>query len=401
MHVLVLGAGVVGVTTAYYLVRKGHRVTIVDRAADVASGASHANGGQLSYSFTDSLAKPAFFSSLPGILAGRDMGAQVRIGSALLPWGLRFLGQCTQKHARRNTVDLLKTAMHSADLMSELRQHLSFDFAFRPAGKLVLLGSDDEIEAAERTAKLKKNHGCETEILGADETIGLEPALAHFAEPFKAAVYSENDEVADAHLFVVRLREYLESTGKAEFRMSTRIDELIEEGGHITGVRGDSSIRADAVVVCLGAWSNEVLRKVGIHPRIYPVRGYSLTLPTAENSPVVSITSLRNRIVFSRLNGNMRIAGFADFGGFDTSSDNTRLGDLERIARNAAPLAADYDAEETHPWGGFRPMTPDGKPRVGPSGIDGLYLNTGHGMLGWTLACATAEATADSIRPPH
>ncbi len=220
-------------------------------------------------------------------------------------------------------------------------------------------------------------------------------------DPFEAAVYSQNDEVADAHLFVVRLREYLENTGAVEFLMSTRIDELVRDGQKITGVRGDVTVNADAVVVCLGAWSNAMLRQVGIRPRIYPVRGYSLTLPVGERSPVVSITSLRHRIVYSRLDGYMRIAGFADFNGFDTSGDESRIRDLERVARAAAPLAADYDADSRHPWGGFRPMTPDGKPHVGPSGIDGLYLNTGHGMLGWTLACATAEATAKSIKSGH
>jgi len=154
---------------------------------------------------------------------------------------------------------------------------------------------------------------------------------------------------------------------------------------------------ADAVVVCAGAWSDSLLGPLGIKPHVYPVRGYSVTLPAGNAAPSASITVSSRKIVFSRLNGRIRIAGFADFVGFRTDADADRINALQDIAREYAPLAADYDTDERAEWGGFRPMTPNGRPLVGPTGIDGLYLNTGHGMLGWTLACASGHDIAENV----
>ncbi len=163
----------------------------------------------------------------------------------------------------------------------------------------------------------------------------------------------------------------------------------------------DDTIEADAVVVCMGAWSSRLLRMVGINPHVYPVRGYSITLPPGEASPSVSVTALKHRMVFSRIDGFIRVAGFADFTGFDTSADAKRTQSLLELAKRVAPNAACYDAKDTNAWGGFRPMTPNGQPRVGATGIRGLYLNTGHGMLGWTLACATGYDAAQAIAQTH
>lgn len=397
MHVIVLGAGVIGVTTAYYLVQQGCDVTVIDRGHDVACGASHANGGQLSYGFTDSLARPSFVSRLPAIVAGRDFGARVSLSPKLLSWGARFLAQCTSERARRNMIELLQLAMRSSDLMNELHKNLPLEFSFRPAGKLVILDDDEQIKAFEKSTRLKFRHGCEVNLVSREDALAIEPALHHFEEPFSAAVYSRHDGVADARLFVTGLRNYLEETGRVRFRLGEKVMRLIRSNGKVVGAACDDDIDADAVVVCLGAWSGELLRSVGFDPYIYPVRGYSLTLPPGPAAPSVSITSDRCRLVFSSLNGNIRIAGFADFRGFDTSNDDTRTGMLATVAQRVAPQAADYTAEQRFPWGGFRPMTPNGQPRVGATHIDGLFVNTGHGMLGWTLACASGHDAATAI----
>jgi len=398
MHVIVLGAGVIGTTTAYYLSQMGYRVTVVDRADEVGDGASFANAGQLSYSFTDALAKPEFLASMPRLLLGRDPGAHVRLAPGLIGWGLRFLSQCTSKSAERNTVAVLKTAMRSAELMTELRERVPLEFSHRRAGKLVLLSDQAELKAATASSKLKSAHGCDTEILSQVEATAIEPALEHMTDDFIAAVYSESDEVADALKFTTGLREWLEGEGLVTFRLSSTVRKIVAQKGRTHAVVVDDDIiKADAIVVCMGAWSNRLLRTVGVNPHVYPVRGYSVTLPPGEASPSVSVTILKRRMVFSRINGFMRIAGFADFAGFDTSADAERVHSLLELAKQVAPGAASYDARDACEWGGFRPMTPNGQPQVGATRVRGLYVNTGHGMLGWTLACSTGHDIAQAI----
>lgn len=402
MHVAVIGAGVIGVTTAYYLAKAGYDVIVIDRAAEVADGASHANGGQLSYSFTDALAKPEFLTKIPSLIAGRDLGSQMRLAPSLIPWGLRFLRQCTRERARQNTVSVLKTAMRSATLLEELNKSVDIEFSHRTAGKLVLLADENELAAATASSALKNEHGSDTVILTVDEAIGVEPTLGHFAGMFAGAVYSKSDEVADARLFTVRLKDWLEQNTTVKFHLGVAVDEIVTAERQVRAIRmGGENIDVDAVVVCSGAWSGELLKPLGVDPHIYPVRGYSVTLPLGESAPSVSVTALNKRVVFSRINGRMRIAGFADFKGFSTAQDHTRINAMLKTAKTYAPLAADYGAKEQHHWGGFRPMTPDGIPKIGRTRIAGLFLNTGHGMLGWTLACASAYDVSESISKTH
>lgn len=405
MRAIVLGAGVVGVTTAYYLSRQGYQVTVVDRAPDVASATSHANGGQLSYGFADALATPAFARSIPALMAGRNFATRIRITPRLIPWGLRFLGQCTSRRARATSITMLNMARESADLMSELQQQVDIDFSFRPAGKIVLLSTDDELRAAERNTKFKRDQGFDMRILARSEAESVEPAIASYQGPVKAAVFSKSDDVADAQRFSTGLRQHMEQQRGVTFRLETSVDKLLQSGSRVTGVsinaNDEETLSGDIVVVCLGAWSSSLLKPLGIDPHIYPVRGYSVTLPLGEDAPSASLTSLTNRFVFSRLNGSMRIAGFTDFDDFHARDDAGRVATLLAAAKRLAPQFANYDCEDIKAWGGFRPMTPSGIPLVGPSKIPGLYLNTGHGMLGWTLACATAHAVAESTKRGH
>jgi len=402
MHVVVLGAGVVGVTTAYYLSQLGCTVTVVDRASAVGDGASFANAGQLSYSFTDALAKPEFLAHLPALMVGRDTGSRVSLSPQLVAWGMRFVGQCTRKHARENTLAVLKIALRSAGLLAELREKLPFEFWHRRAGKLVLLSTQAELDGAKANVELKQTHGCDARILSPSEAVAIEPTLEHVSEDICGAVYSGSDEVADSQKFTVSLREWLEANAFADFRLSSNATKLVARDGrtHAVVVNGHT-LEADAFVVCTGAWSHKLLRTVGINPHVFPVRGYSITLPPGEAAPSVSMTALKHRMVYSRLNGLIRIAGFADFRGFDTSTDEERTQALRKLAQRYAPLAADYDVEDIKPWGGFRPMTPNGQPRVGQTRSEGLFVNTGHGMLGWTLACATGYDVAQAITRVH
>lgn len=398
MHVVVIGAGVIGVTTAYYLSQLGCQVTVVDREADVADGASFGNAGQLAYSYADALANPAFLARIPGIIGGRDLGCRVKTHAGLLPWGLRFLSECRPGKARENTIAVLKMALRSEQLLRELRQRLPFDFSHRPAGKLVLLASEEAVQKARTGAALKRSHGCETEILTPQAAIEKEPALADMPVNFLAAAYSRQDSVGDSRRFTIGMRHMLEKSGNVRFRLGTNVKRLVEEKGRMQYAELDEGeLAADAVVVCSGAWSGQLLKSVNINPHIYPVRGYSVTLPAGSAAPAMSITVLHKKTVFSRINGKLRIAGFADFLGFNDSTDPRRTAELLDVAHDIAPLAADYGADQQQHWGGFRPMTPNGRPLVGPSKIDRLFLNTGHGMLGWTLACASSHDVAHAV----
>jgi D-amino-acid dehydrogenase len=399
-RVLVLGAGVTGVATAWYLSQKGHDVTVVETSDGVASGTSRANAGQLSYSFTDSMARPEFLRKVPGLVMGRDAGVLIRAkpDAAFLRWGREFLRQCTTVRARDNTVAVLKLAMRSAALMEQLMQAVPLEFDFARAGKLVLLSHPDEVARARESALLKREYGCLTEVLTRDEALEVEPALGAMRGDFIAATYSRNDHVADARKFTEGLADWLKREATVDFRLRETAARLVLEGDRVTRVLTDrNEYTADAVVVCLGTGSTTLLAPHGIDPAICPVRGYSITLPPGPHAPSASISDVSHRIVLSRLGSSIRIAGFADFVGSDTRHDESRLDGLVATARRVAPLAARYDDGDMQRWGGLRPMTPDGRPRVGATRVRGLFLNTGHGMLGFTLACATGEAVADQV----
>lgn len=400
MHVAVLGGGVVGVTTAYFLAQKGCEVTLLERGPSLASATSYANGGQLSYSYTDSLARPEFLPRIPALVLGRDPAIRVSLlrNFGLYSWGVRFLSQCTHARARANTLAVLRLALRSAALLEQLQTVVGLEFAYRRAGKLVVLATQDEVAGAEQRAQMKRNEGCETRLLGYDDAVALEPALASMRQTFAGAIYSEDDEVGDAHVFSHQLAAWLEQQRSVSVRLeetvlgldvrSNRLDAVLTEKGRIV---------VDAAVVSLGPWSRDLLRPHGIDPHIYPVRGYSVTLPPGRGAPAISVTNLEHRIVFSTLDDNVRIAGFADFVGRNGERDKKRQQRLFETAARIAPEAADYTAIERREWAGMRPVTPDSRPVVGRSRVDGVYLNVGHGVLGWTLACATGHDVAEAI----
>jgi len=400
MHVVVLGAGVVGVTTAYYLSERGHRITLVDRADAVAAGASAGNGGQLSYSFTDAMASPALLSKIPKMMAGLDPAFFVRppLNSQLVCWGQAFLRQCSSHQNRQNTIAVLQLALRSSALMADLRNRTSLEFSFRQAGKLVMLGGPAALTEAAKVCALKRSYGCDARVVTFAEAVAIEPALKHMTNEYAGAVYSENDQVGDSLEFTRALSQWLTLHRETELKLNTSVQKIVTREGKFVAVETErGTLQADAVVICLGAWSKQLLDPLGIKTNIYPMRGYSVTLPAGETSNSVSISDPAYKIVFSRLGDKLRIAGFADFVGYRTAMDPARAQTLLETARTIAPAIADYAVSSTGAWGGFRPMTPDSRPLIGPSSIEGIHLNTGHGMLGWTLACASGHAVAAGI----
>ena len=400
MRVAVLGAGVVGVTTAHFLGEAGHDVTIIDRNDDVAAACSRANGAQLSYSYVDAMASPAFLLRIPALLAGMDRAIRVRppLSRDFLRWGLRFVCECTKGNAAANTLANLQLAARSGRLLDQIRKKFEADFSFREAGKLVLLRRTSELEAARRASDLKAELGCPANVVTMDEAADIEPAVQHMTGDYAGAVYSPGDDVGDSHAFSRALAEHLRSKQGCRFELGMEVDGLIVENNELKGVAtARGLVDADAAVVCLGSWSPAVLSPLGINVPVYPARGYSVTLEPGEHTASVSVTDFGSRFVISRIGDQVRLAGFADFVGFRTDRDAQRVQDLLQAARTNAPYAANYASSPNHAWGGFRPLTPNGRPITGATAVKGVYLNTGHGSLGWTLACASAERIADLV----
>ncbi|MEM9402710.1 MAG: FAD-dependent oxidoreductase [Pseudomonadota bacterium] len=396
MHVSIVGAGVIGVTTAYYLSRQGHQVSVFDSKSTTGAGTSFANGGQLSYTFSDALASPGFVKAIPGLLAHRDIGARIRFSPRFLRWGLLFLAQCTRQRSDANTLATFRAALRSAELMHALRDHTGIEFDHKRAGKLVLLFSEQQVRNACRGIALKSGLGSDNALLSYEETVDIEPAIREFVHKPLAAVYSPGDEVGDAHRFCEAMRQWLEANTDTQFHLGRPVDRIDDDKGRVRGVTvAGERHAADAVVLCAGAHSPALAPSLKLP--IEPMRGYSLTLPPGPAPPSVSVTVLDRHFVFSRLGDRMRIAGFADFRGYHAGNIADRVADLKTTAQQVGPLAADYDADTGPGWSDLRPMTPDSQPCIGATAVNGLFTNTGHGMLGWTLACVSGERLAQTI----
>lgn len=399
MRIIIVGAGVVGAATAYFLAQRGHEITVLDRHARPGQGASFGNAGQLSYSYTDTLADVGMLRRLPGMLLGRDPAMRIRIDLALVPWGLRFLARCTRRQADVATVQLLQLAAESASAMEALLKHAPLDFGHRPAGKLMITASPQTLVGLRRRAELKRQHGVTVDIVDAKDSLAIEPALADWRSPIAGAAYARDDSAGDAEVFTRSLCDHLVTHGLARIITGVDVQRLLRHRGRIAGVQTESgTLEADAVVICAGVGTRRLVRGLPVCIPIYPLKGYSLTCAPGPRAPRVSLTDLDRRIVFANLAGRVRLAGLADCVGEDATIDVQRVSELRRLGNEVLPEAGDLDA--AMPWAGLRPATPSGLPMVGSTRVPGLFLNVGHGALGWTLACGTARQLAEQL-PMH
>ncbi|MBB6581512.1 D-amino acid dehydrogenase [Ralstonia solanacearum] len=409
MQITVVGAGIIGISTAHALAQEGHQVTLVERHPGPGEGTSYANGGQLSYSYVAPLAGPGVLSHVPGWLLRRDSPLRLRpsLDPALLRWGLRFIAACNRERADRTTRELLALSFYSRARMEALRAaapDLSFSFARR--GKLVLHRDAAAFASARAQVGYQATLGCEQYALSADETIAREPALAGVRSAIVGAIYTPDEDVADCHQLCVGLFNRLRAMSNVSLRFNTGVESLWLEGRRVRGVRtAHEQIAADAVVVAAGVASAKLLGPLCIDPGLYPLKGYSISLPLGESgagsdgAPVVSVTDAARKIVYARIGGTLRVAGMADLVGWSDRLDTRRvqtLYDETRALFPAAMRASDAGADAA-PWAGMRPATPTGVPVVGPSPVDGLWLNVGHGALGLTLALGSAGLLADLI----
>ncbi|RWX81444.1 FAD-dependent oxidoreductase [Neorhizobium lilium] len=396
--IFVLGAGVVGMTSAYFLARKGHAVTVIDAgSAPAEQGASFGNGAQLSYSYTDALASPSLVRNLPKYLVGCDPAFRFSptLSVSFLSWARVFLANASKATFENNTIEVLKLAMESRQGFAEIEGKIDFDH--RRAGKLNLYSTLQGVRDAKALSRLKNAHGAQQVMLTPPEAIAREPALAAYGHPFVGALWSPLDEVGDPHRFCLNLRQLLQDEYGVAFRFDTRILGLQTHLGKLVAVQTDQGeLAGGRAVIALGVTSADIAKTVGIKLPIWPMQGYSMTIPATALAPEASITDTSRKVVFCRLGDGLRIAGLADIGPRNGRFNQQRFNRLLDVAKGIFPEAGDYGAE-LQGWTGYRPMTPNSVPIVDKSKVDGVFLNCGHGSLGWTLSMGAASRLAEIV----
>jgi D-amino-acid dehydrogenase len=397
---IIVGAGVVGVATAYALARRGARIIIVDREQQPGRGTSFANGAQLSYLYTDALANPGILKRVPGLLLGLEPAFRLKpsLDPAYLCWLLQFLRNATPGRFRANTLAGLQLGLESRAAMAALLAEHPFEFGHAESGKLHLYDSSVGLAEAAKLVELKRQHGGQQEILDTEELLALEPALRNRSVLPVGAVYSPQDAVADPFLFCVGLLDLLVGSFGVVAHLGKTVTGVdLRDGQAVVRVNDGETLTADELVVCAGAESGRWLAPYGLGSSLQPMKGYSFTAPLGVDCPVSSITDVARKLVFCQLQGKVRVAGLAELGTADRTVFAKRFDYLLATARDILPLAADY-AAVGEPWTGLRPMTPSSLPivrRLRP----GLSVNIGHGMLGWTFAMGSAERLAEVLFP--
>jgi len=396
-----MGAGVVGISTAWFLARQGHEVVVVDRAAGAGRETSFANGGQISVGQSEPWATPSSPWKILKWLLRDDAPLLFRLKAdpAQWEWGLRFLAECRPGRWQHNMRQMVALGRFSQQAYREVRETVAIDYDHRAAGILTLLESRREMAQAARRCRALARLGVERHLLGREAMLDIEPALETMAGQVAGAAWCPSDESGDVHRFTSALAADAATLGVA-FLYQTRINALLREGGRlagisVTGADGHyTTLTADAYVLAAGSYSPMLAASAGLRLPVYPAKGYSATVPIADESraPCVSITDESHKLVFSRLGNRLRIAGTAELAGYSTALNRVRCEALLSRARACFPGAAHWDLAEF--WSGLRPATPGNVPLIGRSAISNLYLNTGHGTLGFTEGPGSGKALA-------
>jgi len=398
MRILVLGSGVVGVTSAYYLALAGHEVTVLDRQPGPALETSHANAGQISPGYASPWAAPGIPLKAVKWLFQRHAPLAIRPdgSAAQLRWMWQMLRNCTPEAYAINKERMVRLAEYSRDCLQALRASTGIAYEGRQLGTMQLFRTQQQFDDAAKDIAVLRETGVPFELLTRDQLALAEPALARVSHKLVGSLRLPNDETGDCALFTNRLAALAEGLG-VRFRYGQTVDGLSIAGGEVQGVRcGGRLLAADAVVVAAGAYSTALLRE---HVRIpvYPLKGYSITVPIrdAQAAPVSTILDESYKIAVTRFDDRIRVGGMAEIAGFDLRLNERRRATLEMVVNDLFPGAG--NTAEASFWTGLRPMTPDGTPIVGPTPLRKLFVNTGHGTLGWTMSCGSAQLLADLI----
>ncbi|MFI5444067.1 D-amino acid dehydrogenase [Polaromonas sp. UC242_47] len=413
MRVIVLGSGLLGVSSAWYLSQLGHEVTVIDRQTSPAAETSHANGGQISVSHAEPWANPSAPFKVLKWLGKEDAPLlfRLRADTRQWAWGLQFLRECTPARTRHNIRQIVQLGSYSRDMLQQLRRDTGINYDQRTQGILHFYTSQQEFEGALEPSRQMRELGCERRVISADEAVAIEPALATLRSQLAGATYTAEDESGDARKFTLALAQLCEARG-VRFLMGHHITRLLKDGNQITAVEATDpqgrylQLTADSYVLAAGSFSAALAEPIGLKLPIYPAKGYSVTLPVIDPTRAyqVSLTDDEFKLVFSRYTtpgsdgeaeDRLRIAGTAEFNGYDRQLNAARCQAIVRRVQQLFPGATDVKRAQF--WSGLRPATPSNVPLIGQSRISNLFLNTGHGTLGWTHACGSGKALADIV----
>jgi len=396
MRVIVLGSGVVGVTSAYYLARAGHEVTVIDREAGPALETSFANAGQISPGYASPWAAPGVPMKAVKWMFQRHAPLAIRLDGTQfqLQWMWQMLQNCTSSRYAVNKGRMVRLAEYSRDCLQALRADTGIQYEGRTGGTLQVFRTQQQFDGAAKDIAVLKDANVPFELLSSAELARAEPALAATAHKLTGGLRLPGDETGDCQMFTTRLAALAEELS-VTFRYNTPIDALAMAGGRIAGVQcGSELVRADAFVVALGSYSTKFLADIVKIP-VYPLKGYSITAPVvnAAAAPVSTVLDETYKIAITRFDDRIRVGGMAEIVGFDKSLRQERRETLEMCVNDLFPGGG--DTAKASFWTGLRPMTPDGTPIVGRTPVSNLFLNTGHGTLGWTMSCGSGQLLAD------
>ena len=399
MHVVILGSGVTGVTSAYYLARAGFKVTVIDRQAGPALETSFANAGQVSPGYSSPWSAPGIPLKAIKWMFQRHAPLSIYPDGSLwqLQWMSMLLENCTRKRYAVNKERMVRLAEYSRDCLHDLRHQTGISYEERTLGTLQIFRNQQQLDAASHDIAVLAQHGVPYELLSRDGCIKAEPALAPVKHKLTGGLHLPRDETGDCHLFTTRLAEMAQALG-VTFRYNLPIENLLSRNGAIVGVAaGHECIAGDHYVIALGSYSRALLQQVGLNIPVYPVKGYSLTMPVSNTaaSPVSTLMDETYKVAITRFDMRIRIGGMAELAGFDHVLNPKRRETLEMVLSDLFPECGNIPSATF--WTGLRPMTPDGTPIIGSAAHANLWLNTGHGTLGWTMACGSAQILADLI----
>ncbi len=404
MHVIVLGSGVIGTTTAWYLARNGVKVTVIDRQPGAALETSFANAGQVSPGYSTPWAAPGIPLKAIKWLFQRHAPLAIRADGSLfqLRWMAQMLANCSSARYAVNKERMMRVSEYSRDCLRALREETGIRYDERSRGTLQLFRTQAQLDTAARDIAVLEECGVPYELLSGVELARAEPALAHRPGTLAGGLRLPNDETGDCQRFTAQLAEHAQAAG-VQFRFDTEVRELLHRGDHIEGVRiasvdgGEEVLRADRYVLAFGSYSRPLAASLGLDLPVYPVKGYSLTVPLtdAARAPVSTVLDETYKVAVTRFDNRIRVGGMAELGGFDLRLDPRRRATLEMVVNDLFPGGGDVTRAEF--WTGLRPMTPDSTPIIGATPFPELFLNTGHGTLGWTMACGAGRLLADLV----
>ena len=401
MKVLVLGGGVIGVTTAWALARQGAEVTLLERQPDVAQETSFANAGQVSPGYSTPWAAPGIPLKALRWLVQRHAPLAIRPDGSMFQWRwmAAMLANCSSSRYAVNKERMMRLSEYSRDCLRAWRTETGIAYDERSGGTLQLFRSQAQLDAAARDVAVLQDCGVPFELLDAAGVCRAEPALAHATAPIRGGLRLPNDETGDCHAFTRQLAERARTLG-VQLRTQCTVDQLLHDGQRITGVQLAGTDRAvltaDRYVLAAGCFSRQLLQPLGLDIPVYPVKGYSLTIPLRDEAlaPQSTVLDETYKIALTRLGDRIRVGGMAELAGYDLRLNPRRRATLEKVTGELFPGG---DMAQAQFWTGLRPMTPDGTPLVGATPLNNLHLNTGHGTLGWTMACGSAQLLADQI----